>query len=134
LRSGILAGIMRILRSLRSRKARSVMQHDIRMDMRTQPVKVLSGNRIIGNVRNILDAKTNLCLRTATTACTTFSPNVLSLSALNLSVSPSSLSPNTLSLSALSLAVMRLSVTRTRTIRSNAEGRAGIRHAPRVLC
>lgn len=120
---------MRILRSLRSRKARSVMQHDIRMDMRTQPVKVLSGNRIIGNVRNILDAKTNLCLRTATTACTTFSPNVLSLSALNLSVSP-----NTLSLSALSLAVMRLSVTRTRTIRSNAEGRAGIRHAPRVLC
>ncbi|MCI1211548.1 MAG: hypothetical protein LKF93_06880 [Bifidobacterium tibiigranuli] len=115
------------------------MQHDIRMDMRTQPVKVLSGNRIIGNVRNILDAKTNLCLRTATTACTTFSPNVLSLSALNLSVSPSSLSPsslspNTLSLSALSLAVMRLSVTRTRTIRSNAEGRAGIRHAPRVLC
>lgn len=125
---------MRILRSLRSRKARSVMQHDIRMDMRTQPVKVLSGNRIIGNVRNILDAKTNLCLRTATTACTTFSPNVLSLSALNLSVSPSSLSPNTLSLSALSLAVMRLSVTRTRTIRSNAEGRAGIRHAPRVLC
>ncbi|MCI1674488.1 MAG: hypothetical protein LKI34_09785 [Bifidobacterium tibiigranuli] len=116
------------------------MQHDIRMDMRTQPVKVLPGSRIIGNVRNILDAKTNLCLRTTATVCTTFGPNILSLSALNLSVSPSAplgpniLSPNILSPSALSLVVVRLSVTRARTIRSNAEGRAGIRHAPRVLC
>lgn len=111
------------------------MQHDIRMDMRTQPVKVLPGSRIIGNVRNIFDAKTNLCLRTTATVCIEFSPNVLSLSALNLSVSPSApLSPNVLSPSALSLVVVRLSVTRTRTIRSNAEGRAGIRHAPRVLC
>jgi hypothetical protein len=91
------------------------MQHNIRMDMRTQPVKVLSGSRIIGNVVNIFDAKTNLCLRTAATACTTFSPNAPSLSTF-------------------SLVIVRLSVTRARTIRSNAEGRAGIRHAPRVLC
>jgi hypothetical protein len=100
------------------------MQHDIRMDMRAQPVKVLSGSRIIGNVRNIFDAKTNLRLRTAATVGITFS-----LSALNLNASPNDLSPN-----ALSLSIVRLGTTRARTIRANAEGRAGIRHAPRMLC
>jgi hypothetical protein len=132
LRSGIFAGIMRtirIMRSPRGRKTRSVLQHDIRMDMRMQPVKVLSGSRIIGNVGNIFDAKTNLCLRTTATAVIMFN-----LSALNLSASPSTpLSPNVLRLSTLSLGI-RLGTTRARTIRANAEGRAGIRHAPRMLC